>query len=87
MPLLNDQEELNKWIAKHQGPLIKVKGKKVHDPYVAIGPYEPKQFPCWLAFYFFSADCAGDHYACEFIYQDASGQWDLETYEREIGWG
>jgi hypothetical protein len=86
MPLLNNQEEWEQWIKEHEGPIIKIRSQKLHDPYVAYDG-EPKEFPCWMTYYHFSPDCGTAHYWCEFIYQNENGQWDLETYEREIGWG
>jgi hypothetical protein len=84
MPLIKNKEELDQWIKDNEGKHLY---KGLPDPSVYIQEGEPESFPCWLAAVKDNPDCGRQTISCEFIYQDADKNWDLQRYEDEIGWG
>ena len=82
MPLISNQKAWKQWKKEHTGK--KYAGDKLPTPYVSGDV--PEKFPCWLTPYYYSGDYQS-HWTCSFTYKDEDGQWDLQTYEDNEGWG
>jgi hypothetical protein len=87
MPLYTSKEQWDAWVESVRRPYTSTRNGKKQTRYSPGVAGEPKSYPCYCLYEYYSGDCSDDMYECTFVYpKQIIGEeivWDLETFERE----